>query len=652
MPDVVARLGHVRMTTRQNAPCRLHTPFTLRASSAGARKPAMKPLPVAMRTRMSIEFQAHVVVRGLAPIALLAGAVIAAAAPLAARAEPPPRELILAGGALAVCSDLAPQACATPPTGAARQPARFVVDDAGIGRALNPALWTAPGAPSRETLADLLGRARAALAEAPAGGVDAGLLDDALAAVCLAADCAETDPRRPWSVLLDSERAAVLAALEVPQLGADGARATERAHPETSRVQGGVAVLRAFVEAAAARTPKQRPRVAVVTASAFDPMEPVDFYLDAFRDLGAEAVWWPVDAASAAARFERGDCAALPTLRAERLRVSNREAVVPDLSGFQRAFCDSQPAMTLAVQGIFFTGGDQWRLRQGFVLPDDRANPWLQELQQAHAAGRVVVGGTSAGAAVQSGAWMLGNGTVEAAVSRASRVAAPPEPGCARGGRCGALPEDALVLWPAGGLRLAGNAIVDTHFSERARELRLLMAMRAAGATWGYGADETSALRVREFADGRREIDAIGESGGWVFRRGVAMGDEVEAWYLAPGARLVIEPVTGSNVIADGNAEGDASATGERVRLVIDPGTARAVRERVPLPASAFDDGALRAAAQRLAWRCGEGHALPAPPGRAELGCADGARGWKGANGVHGVGPLRLRFVRDYAASP
>jgi cyanophycinase-like exopeptidase len=345
-----------------------------------------------------------------------------------------------------------------------------------------------------------------------------------------------------------------------------------------------------------------------------------------------------VDAAAAAARFELGDCAALPRLRVERLRLPNREAVYPDLADYQRAHCASQPALMLQVQGVFFAGGDQWRHRQAFVQADDAPNDWLLELRQAHAEGRVVVGGTSAGAAVQSGSWMLGNGDVEAAVSRAARVAPPPEPGCTRGGRCGGLPEDALTLWPAGGLRLAEGAIVDTHFSERARELRLLMAMQAADARWGYGADETSALLLRE-REGRREIRAVGESGGWVMRRDAAMRDEVEAWYLAPGAVLVVEP--------EASAEG-----GERVSLVLDAEASRATRQRAPLPEGAFDAGALRTVAQRLAWRCGASVHLLAAPGVAELRCAEGAQGWKGAGGVQGVGPLRLRFVRERVAVP
>lgn len=562
-------------------------------------------------------------------LALTVGGGAWASAPTSA----PTRSLLLAGGALAICSDLAPRACSTAPTDPMRRPSHYRIDDAGIARAADPALWAAPGAPSRDEIVAMLAQARHGLG---ADDTDVARIESALAAVCLGEACADADPRRPWSVLLDAERAAVLAALEVPQRHAEGRRPVEQAWPLRSRVGGGVDVLRAFVAEAQART-NGRPKIAVVTASGFDPMDAVDFYVDVFRELGADALWWPVDGAAAAARFERGECAALPRLRVERLRLPNREAVYPDLVDDQRAFCASQPALMLQVQGVFFAGGDQWRHRQAFVDERDGPNAWLLELQQAHAEGRVVVGGTSAGAAVQSGSWMLGNGGVEAAVARAARVAPPPEPGCARGGRCGALAEDTLTLWPAGGLRLARDAIVDTHFSERARELRLLMAMQAADARWGYGADETSALLVRE-QGARREIRALGEAGGWVLRRDAAMRDEVEAWYLVPGAVLVVEP--------DANAP-----NGERVRLVIDDGAPRAVRPRGPRPESAFDGGALRTAAQRLAWRCADGLRLPAAPGTAELRCAEGAQGWRSPGDRNGVGPLRLRFVRKETAA-
>ncbi len=534
-----------------------------------------------------------------------------------------PRELFLAGGALAICSDLSGSACRQPPAGG-RQPPRYRLDEAGLNRAVDSALWSGQG-PGRAAVALLLDAAAETLGQSAVApeGLDADALETALAGVCLAPSCAEVDRRRPWSTLLDVERSAVLSALEVPQRAA-GRRLLETGAPLQSRVDGGVQVLREFVAAAASRA-SGRPRIAVVTASAYDPMDPVDFYRSTFRELGADAAWWPVDAASAAARFEVQDCAALPRLRRERLQLSQRERVYPDLAAEQALFCVAEGSLLDDVHGVFFAGGDQWRLRRAFVDAADAPNPWLIELREAHAAGRVVVGGTSAGAAVQSGAWMLTNGSVEAALAQPVSTAPPAEPGCDRASRCGAVGADQLSLWQGRGLGLAEDAIVDTHFSERARELRLLVSMQAADARWGYGADETSALHVRESA-GRREIRAVGEHGGWVLQRPGGDADSVMAWYLVPGARLVIE--------------------GETVKLDIDESASAVQRPTESVPTSALDRGALRAAAGQLAWRCGRGITLTAGAHEAELRCLRGQRSWRSPQGGQGIGPLSLSLRR------
>ncbi len=540
-----------------------------------------------------------------------------------AAAVEPTRDLFLAGGALAICSDLSGSACRTAREGG-RQASRYRLDEAGLRRAADPGLWSGRG-PSQAVVALMLDAAAETLAgpATEAEGVDADALESALAGVCLAPSCAEVDPRRPWSQWLDVERNAVLSALEIPQVTA-GRRLLERGAPLDSRVAGGVQVLREFVAAAARRT-SGRPRIAVVTASAFDPMDPVDFYRSTFSALGADAAWWPVDAAVAAARFELQDCAALPRLRRERLQLSQRERVYPDLAAEQTLFCLAEGSMLAGVQGVFFAGGDQWRLRRAFVDRADAPNPWLIELRAAHADGRLVVGGTSAGAAVQSGAWMLSNGSVQAALTQPVSTAPPPEPGCEPAKRCGEVGAEQLSLWPRGGLGLAEDAIVDTHFSERARELRLLIAMQAADARWGYGADETSALHLRESGD-RREIRAVGEHGGWVMQRLDSDDDGVTAWYLVPGARLVIE--------------------GAEVRLELDAGVGTAQRPPAAVPASALEPGALRAAAAQLAWRCDDPIELAADAHQAELRCLRGQQSWRAPQGGQGIGPLRLKLQR------
>ncbi|MBP6597165.1 MAG: hypothetical protein KA196_06595, partial [Arenimonas sp.] len=370
-----------------------------------------------------------------------------AATGLAVAAPPLPAELFLAGGALRTCSDLAPAGCTAAPRPAATRAApRFRVDDGGIARALDPALWQGRhDAPARAELAAMLASARRD------GDWERTDLEDRLAAHCTAAGCSDAPRRAPWTRLLDDERAALLSALEVPQQ-VDGLRPRERTQLAASREQAGVDVLRAFVAAAARRSNGKPPRIAVVTASAQDSMEAVDFYLAAFEELGAQVQWWPVDAALNASVFELGHCDTLDRLRRERLRQSGRDRVYPDLGAQQQRACldpEATASVPAQVQGIFFAGGDQWRHRQAFFDAQDQPNAWLLALRERHARGAVVVGGTSAGTAVQGGAAMLSNGTSAQALRGGALAGLPMAPGCERARRCPAgLSEDSLPYWP------------------------------------------------------------------------------------------------------------------------------------------------------------------------------------------------------------
>lgn len=355
-------------------------------------------------------------------------------------ADAPMRELFLAGGALAICSDLGASACAVAPNRPGRRrAAQFRLDADGVARALDPTLWTMPGAPPAAALRIVF---EGALQSASSSSLSSEEAHARLQAVCVRprhggwqeTSCSGAEATSPWLRLLDVERNAVLAAFERPQFS-HGERRRERADLQQSRERGGIEVLQAFVDAARVRARGARPRIAIVTASAFDPFDPVDFYLDVFASLGADAHWWPIDAALVAAVHETSNCSDLDRLRRERLLLPNRSAVYPDLVAEQRRACESPQSLldTIATShGVFFAGGDQWRLHRAFLGSDEAPNPWLMALRDAYATGRLVVGGTSAGAAVQSGGAMLSNGTSAEALRGGTRFRLPPEPGCAR----------------------------------------------------------------------------------------------------------------------------------------------------------------------------------------------------------------------------
>ncbi len=543
-----------------------------------------------------------------------------------------PSELFLAGGALRTCSDLAPGGCAAAPSPAAtRLPPRFLVDDGGISRALDPALWRGrSGAPPRAELAVMLASARRDR------DWERIALEDKFAAHCTGDGCRDHPARAPWTRLLDDERAALLSALEVPQL-INGIRPRERTQLAASREQAGVDVLRAFVAAAALRAEGQAPRIAVVTASGQDSMEAVDFYLAAFEELGAKALWWPVDAALNAAVFEQGRCDALDRLRRERLRQSGRDRAYPDLGAQQWRACLNREAtaqVPAQVHGVFFAGGDQWRHREAFFDANDQPNAWLLALRERHAHGDVVVGGTSAGTAVQGGAAMLTNGTSAQALRGGALARLPMQAGCERAGRCAdGLSEDSLSYWPAGGLGLMPGWTADTHFSERGRELRLLVLMHAAGVDQALGVDETSALHTLASGDGL-QMEALGASGGWVFQRVPADGSgalEARVHYLAPGARIAVAPgaMSGPKALAKTLPKSDG-----------DP--ARPSRD-------ALDEGALRAAAARLARGDIDHLRLRAGDGRVLLSRTPATRAWRSPTGGVGILNLSLRYEPEMA---
>lgn len=472
-------------------------------------------------------------------LAALAAASAFGAAPttaVAGAAAPP--ELLLAGGALNICSALSPRHCVDGtrfPTG--RGESRYRLDAAGIAAATDPRLWVGAEEGRGDALAALL---QAVQRRFGSGALDGRAMRAAMEAACRRGAAAIACLPSPlWSRLDEHERSAVLAALELPQVDTDGKRMMEQVSLAQGRDPAGAQILRAFVAAAALRG-QERPTVAVVTASGFDSMDAVDYYLGVLRQAGAAPRWWPIDAAAAAVVFGHGDCSRLDAERIARLGVPGRARVYPDHATTQEAWCRSPQAGKFPddLAGVFFAGGDQWRLRRALVDEREQPNAWLRGLREAFDAGRIVVGGTSAGSAVQSAAAMIGNGTSAHALEHGTRASAPPDPGCGRSGRCvGGLDEDAVTWWPAGGIGLAAPFVVDTHFSERSREWRLLALLADSGQRFGLGVDETSALRLRRQADGSLRIDALGAHGGWLFAlQSMRCGDvSGQAHYLAPG---------------------------------------------------------------------------------------------------------------------
>ncbi|TPE52116.1 cyanophycinase [Amaricoccus solimangrovi] len=129
-----------------------------------------------------------------------------------------------------------------------------------------------------------------------------------------------------------------------------------------------------------------------------------------------------------------------------------------------------------AFGSVYFTGGDQAKIVDA-LLRDGAETPVLAAIRAAHGRGGLVAG-SSAGAAMMSGPMILGGTSLESVVH--GLTSDPEAPGLLMGT----------------GLGFFGFGMVDQHFIKRGRLGRLIVGMQSAGARWGFGIDENTALLV------------------------------------------------------------------------------------------------------------------------------------------------------------
>ncbi len=447
------------------------------------------------------------VLRRLACLAL-ASSLLVAAPQLSAQ----PR-LLLAGGHLPVCSSAAPSACkpGAVPQAPVASTRRYRLDDAGIARVAARG-WLAQRSAARD-------RILAALRHwhRRAGEVD---VDPERLARKLDAH----EPERgvgAWSALAEFERERVLDALEREPL-------RERIDLAASLAQSGVPVYREFVAMARAVSGREAPHVLISTASGRDPFESIDYYRAVFEQAGAEVRWLPLDHALRAAQdHPKRDCARLDELRGERLAGHDRARLYPARAAELAAAC-RDPARLQALidwaDGVFLNGGDQSFTRAAWFRAGGEPSTALERLLERLDAGRLVLGGTSAGTAVQAArpaggvAAMIVSGASLPASAALAIGSLPPYPGCALAQACQGIAADALLYHPGGGLGSFTPGVLDTHFAQRGRDYRLARLLLDAGIELGVGIDETTALRV-DVDDGQWRGRVLGSGSVTVLQR-------------------------------------------------------------------------------------------------------------------------------------
>ncbi|WP_394170396.1 cyanophycinase [Saccharospirillum alexandrii] len=299
-----------------------------------------------------------------------------------------------------------------------------------------------------------------------------------------------------------------------------------------------VGIYEAFVEQARAASGKDMPTVLVMTSSSANSYAAADYYVGLFEQAGADAQWLPLDRAYRRAHDE-GQCDWLGAYHSDYASAAHLDLLYPDYFDAHITACEQGIQDVIAsADGLFINGGDQVRTFDALVTFDGEVRQNSTELEQIlerQQDGELVIGGTSAGAAVQSG------GKLSAAAQTNPMITA----GSAH---------DALVNgYDAGNHEITGGigtfpwGVTDTHFSERARETRLIRLVEQAGVRFGFGVDETTALSVVEHEeDGSREV-VMGVSGAG----GVYIVDAAEL------VTTVDAPFEASGVVTHYLTEGD-----------------------------------------------------------------------------------------------
>lgn len=319
-----------------------------------------------------------------------------------------------------------------------------------------------------------------------------------------------------------------------------------------------------FVDAARALAGGNKPRIGVVTASADNAFYDADINVWALRSAGADVVYLPfngglrraMDTNQCSQAVAHYDAFANTNAAGEALHM---DQVYPDYAQAQADACNNPSALNATLQGlhgIYFSGGDQARHLESLFTKRVSggasifaASAEINTLRQRFDAGQLVVAGTSAGNHIQGGGtWkntavpMIGGGDSYAALTG----------GFAQGTGAALETAGAATRYAAGGHGFFKYGVLDSHFSRRAREARLVRATREGGMDYGFGVDENTALVVgKPSSDGSTSMTVLGEAGVFVADvRGATVASTgnapyrisgVKVHYLIQGDRLTID---------------------------------------------------------------------------------------------------------------
>ncbi len=183
----------------------------------------------------------------------------------------------------------------------------------------------------------------------------------------------------------------------------------------------------------------KNPLIVVIPAASSEPEETAKDYVDTFGQLGVKNV----EVVDIRTRADAND--------PENIKMIDR------------------------ANGIIFTGGDQLRLTA--ILG---GSPFLEHIKERYTNEKIIVAGTSAGAAAMSTS-MIYEGETQGGMLKGNMSA-------------------------AAGLDLLKNVAIDTHFIDRGRIVRMAQAVAQNPSCIGIGLEEDTAILVK---DGK-ELEVVG----------------------------------------------------------------------------------------------------------------------------------------------
>ncbi len=239
-------------------------------------------------------------------------------------------------------------------------------------------------------------------------------------------------------------------------------------------------------------------RIGIITAASVPPSQDPDAGTSAASNSAANGAYY---ANLFKATYGAADAQWIP-IDLDHISNNSSSGVIAQLNG---------------MTGFFFGGGDQSRLITCFLLSNRSNSPAMAAIRTKFANGAVVAG-SSAGTAIMAQAPMITGGESYDAL---------------RYGAYTSVRGDDLSYDAQGGFGFFTYGLIDTHFSERGRQGRLVRLASDRAKTMAYGVDENTALVVTNEDTASANMEVLGQGGVSIFDLGAATVGTGTYWSIS-----------------------------------------------------------------------------------------------------------------------